>query len=163
MRTIGVTTPDGATWDVRVVWQPRWRALARRFGGWRRRRKGENGGGGSGLDGLDIPGGSDDLAALVLVIIGLILFGLLFWFLLLPLLLLLVDVVVVILLLALAIPVRVLLRRPWTVEASRRGPDGESTETVSTHVVGWRNALRARDEIADKLRAGYPAQSAVAN
>jgi hypothetical protein len=30
-------------------------------------------------------------------------------------------------------------------------------------VVGWRRALRNRDEIADKLRAGYPAAAAVAN
>jgi hypothetical protein len=34
---------------------------------------------------------------------------------------------------------------------------------VRTHVVGWRNALRTRDEIADELRAGYLAASAVAS
>jgi hypothetical protein len=30
-------------------------------------------------------------------------------------------------------------------------------------MVGWRNALRTRDVIADTLPAGYPAESAVAN
>jgi hypothetical protein len=160
MRTVTATAPDGGTWDVRVVWQPRWRALARRFGGWRRkRRKG---------DGPDVDGGvleifsvGDDIVAALIAIVGLIVFGLLFWFLLLPLALLVVDIVVVLILLALAIPARILLRRPWTVEAVRR-TQGEAEKRVSAQVVGWRNALRTRDEIADKLRAGFPASAAVA-
>src|SRR5256885_987946 len=40
VRTATVPAPAGRTWRVRVVWQPRWRALARRYGGWRRKRRG---------------------------------------------------------------------------------------------------------------------------
>ncbi|GAA5188286.1 hypothetical protein GCM10023322_38670 [Rugosimonospora acidiphila] len=179
MRTVTVFAPDSTSWRVRVVWQPRWRPLARRFGGWRRTRKrseptparagsggaaslndlsgpaelaqdvaragGGGGGGGGWFDNL-----ADDLLIGILVIIGLILFGFLFWWLLLPLLLLVVDVVVVVCLAAVAIPARVLLRRPWTVEArcDRTG------KRHRTDVVGWRAALRARDRIADQLRLG---------
>src|SRR5689334_5283499 len=44
VRTVIVEGPGGDTWQVRVAWEPRWRALARRFGGWRRSRtKGDSG------------------------------------------------------------------------------------------------------------------------
>jgi hypothetical protein len=154
MRTVVATTPAGVQWRVRVVWQPRWQALARRFGGWRRRRRGDGGG----LN-MDIPAGidlGDNLVAALIAIVGVILFALLFWFLLLPLLLLLVDIFVVILLLALAIPARVLLRRPWTVEAVATLADGGEDRFV-TQTVGWREALEVRDGIVQKLRDGYPA------
>jgi hypothetical protein len=161
MRTVVATAPTGAQWQVRVLWQPRWRALARRFGAWRRGRKR---GDGFDLGGLDIPDfGSDGVAAVVVVIVAVVLFGLfglLFWFLLLPLLLLLVDVVVVVVLLALAIPLRVLLRRPWTVEAVPVAPE-RVADRFTVQTVGWRRALSTRDEIAQKLRDGYPAPVSV--
>jgi hypothetical protein len=156
---------DGATWRVRVVWEPRWRALARRFGGWRRNRKG----GSLDAGGLDLPSGShsggggggwgdlgDDIAIGIAIIVGMIVFGVLFWWLLLPLLLLVLDVVVVVVLLIVGIVSRVLFRRPWIVEAT--GPGGTR---VGTDVVGWRAALRSRDEIADRLRLGWAPQDAV--
>jgi hypothetical protein len=130
---------------------PRWRALARRFGGWRRRRRGDDWG--AGLDQFSGVGLPDDFVAAIVMIIAAILFALLFWFLLLPLLLLMVDLVVVIILLALAIPARMLLRRPWTVEAVTAGPDG-AERRFTTETVGWRRALQARDEIVKKLRGG---------
>jgi hypothetical protein len=156
VRTIVATTPAGVEWRVRVQWMPRWRALARRFGGWRRRGRERRGGGGGSFDvpaGLDL---GDDLLAAIAIIVALILFALLFWFLLLPLLLLMLDLVVVIILLALAIPARVLLRRPWTVEAVTDGPEG-AERRFTTQTVGWRRALHVRDEIVQKLRDGYPA------
>ncbi|WP_344130269.1 hypothetical protein [Luedemannella flava] len=170
MRTIEATVPGGDTWAVRVAWLPRWRALARRFGGWRRRRREDggfdvngadagdlvnavpSGGGGSGGGGLGSLG--DELLIIAVVFIGIIAAIALFWWVLLPLLLLLVDIVVVILLAVVAAVARVLFRRPWTVEASRAVGDVE--EYFATDVVGWKAALRTRDEIADKLRAGYP-------
>jgi hypothetical protein len=157
---VTANSPDGASWRVRVVWEPRWRALARRFGGWRRRRKGDDGGPDlGGLDTVDLPSGhhggggffadlADDLVVGIAIIIGMILFGFLFWWLLLPLLLLILDAMVVIVLLIVGLVARVLFRRPWIVEVT--GPT-----RVVTEVVGWREALRARDEMADKLSMGY--------
>ncbi|MEU4244919.1 hypothetical protein [Actinoplanes sp. NPDC026619] len=163
MRTVTVQASDGVTWRVRVVWEPRWRALARRFGGWRRRRKGDDGG--PDLGGLDLSSGGhhgggggggwsdlgDDIAVLIAVVIGLIVFGFVFWWLLLPLLLLVLDVVVVIVLLIVGVVARVLFRRPWIVEATGGSPGSP----VTAEVVGWRAALRTRDEMAEKLRLGY--------
>jgi hypothetical protein len=152
VRTIVATTPAGNQWRVRVLWQPRWRALARRFGGWRRKRRGGDGGN------WDLPGGldlGDDLLVGIAVIVGLILFGVLFWFVLLPLILLLLDLLVVVVLLVLAIPARVLLRRPWTIEAIP-ATQGGGDNRFSTQVIGWRRARRVRDEIVQKLRDGYP-------
>jgi hypothetical protein len=161
-----VSAPDGVSWRVRVVWEPRWRALARRYGGWRRRRGGRRGG-----DGFDVPdttgfgggggghrgGGGfdlgDDLVVGLAIVVGLIVFGLLFWWLLLPLLLLVVDMVVVVVLVVAGVVGRVLLRRPWTIRAVA----GPGTGPVTIRVVGWRAARRARDELADRLRAGLPA------
>jgi hypothetical protein len=82
--------------------------------------------------------------------------GALFWWLLLPLLLLVLDVLVVVALVIAGVAGRVLFRRPWTVRAS--GPAGAEATAA---VVGWRAALRTRDEIADKLRMGYRPEEAV--
>jgi hypothetical protein len=153
VRTVTVTDPAGTTWRVRVVWQPRWHALARRYGGWRRRRKGESAGSDAGnvaanTGGRFFPDLGDDLVVGLLILVGLIVVGLLFWFLLLPLLLLVLDFVVVLILLVLAVAGRVLFRRPWTVAATR------DEDQHVTEVVGWRNALHTRDDMAEKLRLG---------
>jgi hypothetical protein len=150
MRTAAAVSPAGVEWSVRVVWEPRWRALARRFGGWRRRR---GKGGGPELPNLDLPniGGLDGDGCLVMigVVLAAIVAALLFWWLLLPLLLLFVDLLVILVLLVAGIAARVLFRRPWTVQAS-----ASTGETLSVNVVGWRRALRRRDEIAEQLRHG---------
>jgi hypothetical protein len=161
VRTISVTALEGIAWNVRVVWVPRWRALARRFGGWRAKRTGRSD---EVVDGVlqvgsDIPtsgrggdGGSglgDDIAGIVIVLVAFVLGVALFWWVLLPVLLVMLDVVAVLVLLAVSIIARVLFRRPWTVEATAPGHD-----RLTTHVVGWRAALRRRDEIADSLRRG---------
>lgn len=162
MRTLSVTAPEGTGWNVRVVWAPRWRALARRFGGWRAKRTGNSAGvvdgalqvggdiptsgGGGGGGGLDL---GDEIAAIAIILVVFVLGAALFWWVLLPLLLVMLDVVIVLILLAASILARVLFRRPWTVEATAPGHD-----RLTTHVVGWRAALRRRDEIADSLRHG---------
>ncbi|WP_433361725.1 hypothetical protein ACQPZX_29030 [Actinoplanes sp. CA-142083] len=164
MRTVGVTSPTGTAWSVRVVWAPRWRILARRFGGWRSKRtetpgdvvdgtmqvasnvppSGGGGGGGGGFFSLD-----NELAVIAFILIGFVLAAVLFWWVLLPLLLLVLDGMIVLLLLAVSVVARVLFRRPWTVEATAPG------ETlIAQEVVGWRAALRRRDEIADALARG---------
>ena len=139
--------------------------MARRYGGWRRRRQDDRIGGNDlpDLGGVDLPvarsggGGSwhdlgDDILVGIAVIVGVIVFGLLFWWLLLPLLLLVLDAVAVVVLLVAGIAGRVLFRRPWTVQAS----GGPGAARVAARVVGWRASLRARDEMADRLRAGDP-------
>jgi hypothetical protein len=163
VRTVSVTAPEGTPWNVCVVWAPRWRALARRFGGWRAKRTGRSsdaaegalqvggdisssGGGGGGGGGLDL---GDELAAIAIILVAFVAGVALFWWVLLPLLLLILDVVIVLILLAASIVARVLLRRPWTVEATAPGHD-----RLTTQVVGWRAALRRRDEIAHSLRHG---------
>ena len=150
-----------------MEWAPRWRALARRFGGWRAKRSGKAGdlaegaldiggdvanaggvgsGGGGGGGGLSL---GDEILALVVIFIALVLAVVVFWWVLLPLLLLVLDVVIVLILLAVSIVARVLFRRPWTVAATEPGG-----ERVTGPVVGWRAALRQRDEMADSLRRG---------
>jgi hypothetical protein len=161
VRTVSVKAPEGTPWEVCVVWAPRWRALARRFGGWRAKRTGRSGevvdgalqvggdlpsSGGGGGGGFDL---GDEIVAIVVIGIAFILGVALFWWVLLPLLLVMLDVVIVLILLAGSIVARVLLRRPWTVEATAPGHD-----RFTTHVIGWRAALRRRDEIADSLRHG---------
>jgi Zn-dependent protease with chaperone function len=155
---VAAVSPAGVEWSVRVVWEPRWRALARRFGGWRRRRKDAGGSGG----GWDLPfpdvNGLDGDGCLVAigVVLAIIVFGLLFWWLLLPLLLLFLDLVAVVLLLVIGIVARVLFRRPWIVQAT-----AITGETVTVNVVGWRRALRRRDELAEQLRHGLTPDDAV--
>jgi hypothetical protein len=156
--------PNGVEWSVRVVWQPRWRSLWRRFRAWRKRHDDPDvdvaevassgrglpgGGGGHGF--LDNVG--DDFW-IVVAVVAFALFAVLAWWVLIPVLLLFLDTIIVAILLAAAIPLRVLFRRPWTVEATlpgERAPAGFAVE-----VVGWRAARAARDEIADRVRAGLP-------
>jgi len=182
VRTLTAQAPDRTQWQVRVAWLPRWRFLARRFGGWRRRRKGRDsggldlpdlnvgggsgggnhaGGGGGGHSGGGGGGGgffdslADEVAVILIILIAFVAAALLFWFLLLPLLLLVVDLLAVVVLCVLAALARVLFRRPWQVEAE------SGTRTFVLDVVGWRAALRTRDEIAERLRSGYPPGSIV--
>ena len=91
----------------------------------------------------------DEIAAIVFIVVAFVLGVGLFWWVLLPLVLALLDVVIVVILLAVSVLARVLFRRPWIVEATAPGRD-----RLTTSVVGWRAALRRRDEIADSLRRG---------
>jgi hypothetical protein len=164
VRTVVVDGPDGVRWNVRVEWAPRWRALARRFGGWRAKRKSGDDAGdivGGTLDVASSGGGSgsggggggwslgDELLAIAVVLIAFVAAAALFWWVLLPLLLVVLDALIVVVLLVLSIVGRVLLRRPWTVRAT-----GAGGATFAAQVVGWRNARRQRDEMADDLRRG---------
>jgi hypothetical protein len=168
VRTVSVTAPEGTPWSVRVVWAPRWQALARRFGGWRAKRSGRSGdtvegalqvggdipasGGRGGGGGFDL---GDGIAAAVIIAVAFVVGVALFWWVLLPLLLVVLDVVIVLILLMVSIVARVLFRRPWTVEATAPGH-----ERLTAQVVGWRDALRRRDEIADSLRRGVRPEGA---
>jgi hypothetical protein len=147
VRSVEAVDPQGRTWRVRVLWLPRHSLLVRRFGGWRRRRRDKD----SWLDPFDgIPGADvDDLVFGVLVVVGLVLVVGLAWWVVLPLLLLVLDALIIALLLVAGVAVRVLLRRPWSVEATP-----SEGEPLTRSVVGWRAALRERDALAAALRLG---------
>ena len=170
MRTVQVEAIDGTRWTVRVVWEPRWRFLARRFGGWRRNRRDTDvsdaleggaqfanavpGGGGGGGGDFDL---GDAVVVIVVACFAFIAAAALFWWVLLPLLLIVLDLAIVLILLVLAVAGRVLLRRPWTVQA--QASDGRR---FTVDVVGWRAALAQRDEIANGLRLGHQHRAAAA-
>lgn len=94
---------------------------------------------------LELLGEGLAIAAVALAVLLLLVFGGL------PILLALVDVVVVILLGLLGIAGRILLRRPWTVEAV--GPDGTTAEW---RVVGWRASGELVREIKRRIEQGEP-------
>jgi hypothetical protein len=148
VRTVRVTDPSRVEWAVRVVWAPRHRALFRRIGAWRRNRD-RTGVDPGVLDAFDfVPGGDGSCATVLVVLFAVVLALLLLWWVVIPLLLLLLDVLILAILLLVGLGARVLVRRPWTVEAESEGYAGE------VEITGWRRALRARDGIANGLRTG---------
>ena len=121
--------------------------LRARLQQWRSRRRGRRDGGPRWHDALDIPDVGGDLAglaivvAIVVAIVLLVLFG---W----PLVLVGVDLVWLAFVSIFGVIGRVLLRRPWRVEA-RSG-----AERRHWYVSGFRAAGRHRDEIARQLQHG---------
>lgn len=132
---------------MRRLWAPRlqgetlWARFRRRMRGVRRRSDDVGDVAGCGVDLLD-----DLLVVAVVVVVGLFLV-----FFAVPLLVAVLDVVLVALLTVLGLAARVLLRRPWTVEAT--GPDGLRR---TWRVVGWRNAAGVVDQVANDLAHGHP-------
>lgn len=128
--------------------------MARRFGGWRAKRRGDGGPGDVLKEGADVgtsidSGWSDELVIIAILLFAVVLAAVLFWWVLLPVLLLILDGLIVLALLFASVVARVLFRRPWIVRAT-----ADSGETTDVEVVGWRAALRRRDGIADSLRRG---------
>jgi len=156
---IEVTGPDGTRWTVRRRWTPRWARIdvGGRFRLVRRHRTRQwttedeerpaDGKDRRWWDVVDLPPGCDVDALAWLV--GIVCVVLLLWFVVVPLLLVLFDVVVVVVLLALGTVARVLLRRPWRIEANAR--DGRRVERL---VVGWRASSDAVAELAEDVRSG---------
>lgn len=144
MGAVRVTTPAGSTWTVRRRWTPhRERNLRDRF---RRRRPDSDGL----LDALDVAADAGDLPVLgavaVVVAVFLAILLLAIWF---PfVILLVVDIVWLVLAGVIGVIGRVLLRRPWQVEAR------SSDERRHWYVPGFRAAGRHRDEIARQFRHG---------
>jgi hypothetical protein len=150
-----VRSPDGRTWRVRRAWVPRlgagdtlWRRFRRRFSG-TKDKIGESADPDSGCLEVFTEG--------VLVGLALIALFLLFAFVVVPLLVALVDLLLLVVVAVLATLARVLLGRPWRIEAV--ADDG----TLHTwDVVGW-DASRAKiDEVAAALASGIvpPADAA---
>lgn len=86
----------------------------------------------------------EGVAVAVAVILGILLLA----FVVIPLLVAVVDVLIVLLLGVLGILARILLRRPWVVEARTAGE-----RTVFWRVVGWRASGDERDRVAEWIAA----------
>lgn len=148
-----VVAADGRRWVVRRRLAPRlgteslWGRFHRRFRQTMRRAG----------DAADAdPGCLDVIGEGIVAAIAIVLAVLVALFVLLPLLVAVVDVVVVVALSLLGILARVVLRRPWTVEA--RAGDGSS---LLWRVVGWRASGDQVDAVAEGLRAGVVPPGAV--
>ncbi len=147
-----VTAPDGRVWAVRRRWVPHrdgvgWRA---RFAQRRERVEARRAGRSDEsrwYDHLDAPDFGDSIAAAVAIIAVLVLIVLtvLFGW---TILLLGIDLLWLLLVGAAGLVGRVVLGRPWRVEAAT---DGERRDWF---VQGFRSAGRARDEIARRVQHG---------
>jgi hypothetical protein len=159
-------TPTGVAWRVRVVWLPAHQPLVRRIGGWKRDTTNP-------LAGVELPDLDDgpDYTPLVrrlelldrprsgpsfatgkLVIVLLVLGGAVVWWVVLPLVLLIADALIV----GAGLPLRILLGKRFTVEATSPIPNRTGTMVIATQAPGWRAAHRRRDEIAAQLGDGVP-------
>ena len=152
--SVQVTAPDGRRWTVRRRWLPRYdgRGLRERLRDHRaRRQRQRQHGEGHWWDWFDpfwlVPDESITALVIGVLIMGLITFTI---FVGLPILLALVDAVVVLFAAVGGLAARVLLRRPWTVEAT-----ASSEERHVRQVVGWRAAGRAARSWAEELRLGH--------
>lgn len=157
-----VHTADGERWRVGRRWSSSW------WIAWRRKRGkgdgfdlpdvdlptgggGHHGGGGSlnhggGGGGFDLGDVGDDLVIgvvllVVVVVVVIVLFPV-------------IELLIAVLLLFFAVAGRVVLRRPWTVEARRvSGWRGKTVGRASWSVVGLRRSGAAAREIAEALEA----------
>jgi hypothetical protein len=138
-----VSSPDGNRWYVRRVWlpwQPKWR-------GRRKRRDLDP----TDADGLELASGcAPDALDDVLVVVAIVVFVLLLVFFVWPVLVALLELVLLSLLVLLGGLARVLLRRPWIVEATPATGQGR----FRWKVVGWRRSGAVVDAVADQLTAG---------
>jgi hypothetical protein len=135
-----IETPEGLTWVVRRRWLPK-RSIR-----WRRLRRTKDGTDAS--DALGLLEAFDGIEAIA-VIVGVIVAVLLAIFFLIPLLLIVFDVLVILLLFVLGTAARVVLHRPWEIEAV-----GPRDEQLSWKVVGWNRSRRTIRAIADILGQG---------
>lgn len=144
-----ILSPDGRQWRVRRRLVPRLGAETV-LGRLRRRIRGTIDKTRSAGDALDVADGclSIDLDAIAVVVI-VIVAVLLAVFVVIPLLVAIVDLLILVVLGLLGILARIVLRRPWVVEAS--AADGERHVW---RVVGWRRSGERLDHIAQMLSAG---------
>jgi hypothetical protein len=147
-----VSTPGGTAWTVRRRWVPHRDGVGfrARFAQRRSKRRDQRSGESresAWYDGLDIPDFGADLEglaiilAIVVAIVVLALFG---W----PLVLVGIDLAWLLLVSIFGVIGRVVLRRPWRVEA--RSGD----ERRHWYIQGYRAAGRHRDEIARQFQHG---------
>ena len=142
---VRTVSPDGTAWVVRRRWLPGTStdSITTRFGR-RFRRVAER------SDGLDVdPGCGEVLGEGIAAAIALIAIVLLLVFVVIPLLVALAEVAILLLLAGAILVARVVLRRPWIVEAVDADGDAHRWD-----VVGWRASGAACTTVAQHLEAG---------
>jgi hypothetical protein len=138
-----VKSPDGGDWVVRrrwMKWRPQWP--------WELQRKPRKDPDKAGLGWLDLLW-LDELGLAILATVGVFL---LIVFIILPAVVFVFQLVVFVAVLALSVFLRVLLRRPWTVEAVSVQPEGERRTWA---VVGWRRSRRVIAEVGQGIALGH--------
>jgi hypothetical protein len=135
---VNVQTPDGRTWKVRRRWFPR------------RPRLGRAELADSTPEWLDVGGLGDDLTGIVLaIVIGVV--GFLLVLVLFNVVAIAIELILLVLVLFGGMFARVVLRRPWVVQASTDGPPADRR---AWKVVGWRRGNRVIADVASQLAAG---------
>lgn len=151
-----VFAPDGRRWVVRRRWVARYGAASwwdhlghrweRRRGRRTRRAEHKERGCNGDLSGFAVDS-LQDLALVILAAAAIVLLVMVLW----PLLLVLVDALVLLVLAVGGACARVVLRRPWAVDAV---PD--VGDALRWRIIGWRRSGRLRDEIAEAFERGLP-------
>lgn len=138
-----VTAPSGTQWRVGRRW------FSARQRPRRNRHRGEEGVSTDAAGWFDIPdlGGIDDIGALIIAFIAIVVIAVVV----IPLLLFGVELIIVGLLAAAGLVNRFALGRPWLVQAIA---SGTSDQPRAWEVKGWRGSGRVIDEVADALAAG---------
>jgi len=145
-----VTAPDGTRWRVGRRWVT---GPARRFSPRRRLRRltdRDQSGWFAWVEPGDALGGGDDLLSGIALAVAAVVVVVLFVFVVIPLAGILLELLLLTFLLGSGIVGRVLLRRPWVIEAV----DVAQPERVSAFGVrGWRRSRRALRELAAAIEA----------
>jgi hypothetical protein len=143
LRESVVESPDGVTWRIGRLW------VSRSLPRWRKVNLGDAAAEGAWSIPVPDVGSVDDLAAVVLIVIGAVVFAVI----LAPLLLFGIELIIVGLLIAAGILGSSLLGRPWVVRAT---PAGGRDRALAWRVRGLRRSARVIDEVAASLVSGFP-------
>lgn len=138
-----VTDPQGQRWRVKTKWLPRrvrWRGKDVDVPG-------------ELLEGVELLSVGDDLAVLgvIAAALGALIAAVLLVLFVVPAVIFVIELLVVVLLVALGATGRVVLGRPWTVEARLLGTD----TSAEWKVRGWRASSAKVTEIARQIEAGH--------
>jgi hypothetical protein len=140
-------TPDGVDWTIRRRWIPHREGIGLHARLRRRRardRRTSDSAGPRWYDWLEVPSDLDVLGAIVVAVLVVLFVVFLGW----PLILVGIDLAWLCLVAIAGTVGRVVLRRPWRVEATSHD------ERRDWYVSGFREAGRRRDDLADKFRHG---------
>jgi len=148
LRPVDVEAPDGEQWQVARLW------IGRRLPRWRRVAFGEAGADAASGLAMPSPGSPEDLAAGLVIFVGVVVFAVV----LIPLLLFGIELIILGVVIAAGILGRALLARPWVVRAT---PAGGRGRPLAWSVKGLRRSAHVIDEVAEALSLGVaPAPAA---